>query len=557
MQRDLKTLSQEEFDILVVGGGIYGATLAWDAVLRGLKVALIEKADFASGTSSNSLKIIHGGLRYLQHADFARMRESITERRILLKIAPHLVQPLPCVMPTFGHAIKGPEVMRIGLLMNDVFSFDRNRDLDKQRRLPNGTILSKNKLLEIVPYLDRQDLNGGALWYDAQMTNSERLLLSFVHSAVERGAVAANYVKAEKLLLRDSRVLGVSARDALSDDTFDIRAKLTISTQGPWINQVLADMRGKQAPVAYSTAINLVVNRAFSETHAFAAPTSGEFKDKDAIISKGSRMLFFVPWRGLTLAGTAHKPYVGDAEDYHITESEIEEFLQEVNSALPGANIRRDEIIHTYAGLLPMSSVNEESGDVQLEKHFKIFDHKIQDQIDGLLSLMTVKFTTARGVSEVAVNKAMEKLGKPVVKSQSRDRQIWGGEIFDVGEFIRQSQQSLNHGLSKASKEHLVNTYGARYRDVLDVDINNRSRFETITSDSDILKAEILFGVRKEMAQKLSDVLLRRTELGSAGKAQDEEIQAVAHIMAQELDWSESQTQQEINDYLNIYNVEH
>lgn len=557
MQRDLKTLAQEKFDLLVVGGGIYGATLAWDAVLRGLKVALIEKTDFASGTSSNSLKIIHGGLRYLQHADFVRMRESITERRILLKIAPHLVQPLPCVMPTFGHAIKGPEVMRIGLLMNDLFSFDRNRHLDKQRRLPNGRILSKQKLLDIVPYLERDDLNGGALWYDAQMTNSERLLLSFVHSAVERGAVAANYVKAESLLMRNSHVQGVKARDMLSENTFDIRATLTISTQGPWINDMLADVRGRKEPIAYSTAINLVVNRNFSETHAFAAPTATEFKDKDAIISKGSRMLFFVPWRGLTLAGTAHKPYFGDAEAYTVSESEIADFLLEVNSALPGAHIERDEIIHTYAGLLPMTGVNQESGDVQLQKHFKIIDHKKQDQLDGLMSVLTVKYTTARGVSELAVNQALEKLGKPAMKTQSRETPIWGGDIDDVESFLRDNLTNLNHGMGETSKSHLLETYGTSYRDVLNVESRGASRFETITSDSNILQAEIRFAVRHEMAQKLTDVMMRRIELGTAGKASDATIRAVANVMAEELGWDETKVQQEIQDYLNVYNVKH
>ena len=554
MKRDLEKLAQQEFDLLVVGGGIYGATLAWDAVLRGLKVALIEKSDFASGTSANSLKIIHGGLRYLQHADFIRMRESILERRILLKIAPHLVFPLPCIMPTFGHAVKGPEVMRIGLLMNDIFSADRNRGLDKDHRLPNGKILSKSKLLDLIPRVNRDDVNGGALWYDAHMRNSERLLLSFIHSALEKGAAAANYVKAENLLVKNGRVYGVEARDEIGQKNFQIKANLTITTLGPWINDVLAEFRDQEKQkVQFSTAINLVLNRQLGTEHAFAAPTKAEFRDKDALINKGSRMLFFVPWRGKTLAGTAHKPFYGNAENYRVSEAEIQEFLDEVNSALPDENIKRQDISYVYAGLLPMASVDEESGDVTLEKHFKIIDHKDEDNLEGLLSVLTVKYTTARGVSEAAVNKAVEKLGFGSTAVASRETPIWGGDVGLYQKFIADSKKNLNGVLSAESKSHLLATYGSRYDEIIALGEKDASLLQPLSSDSSVLKAEILFGIRHEMAHTLTDVLMRRTDLGTAGMASSEQINAVADLMANELNWSTDQKTKEIQDYKKLY----
>lgn len=554
MKRDLTTLANETFDLLIIGGGIYGATLARDAALRGLKVALVEKGDFAGGTSSNSLKIIHGGLRYLQHADFARMRESINERRILLRIAPHLVRPMPCVMPTYGHAIKGPEVMRIALLMNDLFSADRNRGLSPDRRLPNGKIISKRQFLEIMPYIKRESLNGGAIWYDAHMINSERLLLSFLHSAVEKGATAANYVEAESLMISNGRALGVQAHDRLSDERFDIRARLTISTTGPWINDLLTQLGRREQPVEFSTAINLVLNRSFNSEFAFAAPTQTQFKDKDALINKGSRLLFFVPWRGLTLAGTAHQPYRGEASSYHVSESEVETFLAEVNSALPGADIKRDEVSHVYAGLLPMAAVNEETGDVTLQKHYRILDHQITDKIEGLLSVLTVKYTTARGVSEAVMNCAARKLGVKAASALSRDAKIWGGEMDHFGDFVQQAMQMMDAGLSPQSKAHLLDTYGSRYQQILKL-AQLVPLAETIAPDSHILKAEILFGMREEMAQKLSDMMMRRTELGSVGKAADHHIESVADIMADELGWTPEQKQQEILDYTKTYQV--
>ncbi|MDZ7314995.1 MAG: FAD-dependent oxidoreductase [candidate division KSB1 bacterium] len=343
MKRDLESLSQETFDVLIIGGGIYGAALAREAVLRGLKTALIEQGDFAGGASSNSLKIVHGGLRYLQHADFSRMRESITERRILLKIAPHLVRPLPCVMPTYGHFIKGPEAMRAAIMLNDLISFDRNFGLKPDRRLPRGRMLSKQEFLDIVPFIRRESLNGGALWYDGLMVNSERLLFAFLHFAAERGLTVANYVKAESLLLEKNRVVGVTVYDRLGDQRFDVRAKLTVAAPGSRLNDILRQT-ADQPEVRFSTAVNLVLSRRFTSEYAFAAPTQRRYKDQDALIDRGSRLLFFVPWRGVTLAGTAHQPYLGDPADYHVTEEEVESFLAEVNSALPDAQIRRDEV---------------------------------------------------------------------------------------------------------------------------------------------------------------------------------------------------------------------
>ena len=555
MQRNTTNLATKEYDVLIIGGGIYGATLAWDAVLRGLTVALIEKGDFASGTSSNSLKIIHGGLRYLQHADFARMRESIMERRILLRIAPHLVSPLPCVMPTLGHAVKGPEVMRVALMINDLFSADRNVGVDPAKKLPAGKIISKADLLDKVPYLERDNLNGGAVWYDAHMLNSERLLLSFLHSAVEQGAVAANYVKAQRLLRSDGRVVGAQAKDLIGGETIDIRAKLTISSSGPWINDVLADLRGGQNKIAFSTALNLIVNRNITDEMAFAAPTAREFKDKDAIISKGSRLLFFVPWRGITIAGTAHKPYYGDAESYHVSEQDIQEFLQEVNSALPGANIKRDEVLHTYSGLLPMSGVNEASGDVQLRKHFKTIDHAKEDNIEGLLSVLTVKYTTARGVSEVVMDQAVEKLGFGRKKSGSRTTPIWGGDVGDYASFLSEETKKMNGVASPTIKSHLLKTYGSRYNDIFAAAGKSRELLSPLGEDTSVLAAEIVHGVRNEMAQKLSDVIMRRTELGTAGKPSAAALSRAAEIMAKELGWDEAKKQAEIAESENLYKI--
>ena len=550
MNREIDRLANEEFDVLIIGGGIYGAIAAWDAVLRGFKTALIDKGDFGSGTSSNSLKIIHGGLRYLQHADFARMRESIRERHTMMYVAPHLAHPLPCVMGTYGHMVKGPEAMRIALLLNDIISADRNKSLDETKHLPSGRLLSKSELLDMVPYIDQTNLNGGAMWYDGLMSNSERLLLSFVHSAADQGVAAGNYVKAEEFLVHNSTVTGIKAKDVTTNTPFTIRAKTTLNTTGPWINNLLMSLNGKESPrVPYSTAMNLVINKRLSDV-AFGASTKSRFKDSDALVSTGSRLLFLVPWRNVTLVGTAHKPFYGNAEEYKPTEQDVEEFLAEVNSALSGTRIERDEVIHQLGGLLPMANANEKTGNVQLQKHFQIIDHEQQDNIDGLITMVSVKYTTSRDVVEKAIDHIAKKQQESA-KSKSAQRKIWGGDIEDYSEFVT---LKLEHSqISQKSFQHLKFTYGSKYNDILKLITDHSELIETLSKATPILKAEVIYALRHEMAVSLSDVVMRRTELGTAGPPDEKALQNTASLMAQELGWSEEKKNNEINKVRDSY----
>ena len=213
MERDPSKLQRNKYDLLVIGGGIYGACVTWDAALRGLSVALVEKGDFASATSANSLKIIHGGLRYLQHGDFKRMRESIRERRTLMEIAPHLVHPLPVLIPTFGHGMQGREVLSLALMINDLIGFDRNRLDDPEKHICRGRVISRRECLELLPGIHKKDLTGGAIFHDAQVYNSERLVLSFIRSAEKAGAELANYVEVTGFIQNSSRHSLVNSRD--------------------------------------------------------------------------------------------------------------------------------------------------------------------------------------------------------------------------------------------------------------------------------------------------------------------------------------------------------
>ncbi len=400
-----------------------------------------------------------------------------------------------------------------------------------------------------MPFVNRDKLNGGAVWYDAHMINSERLLLAFLHSATERGLAAANYARAESLLISQGRVHGAVIHDRIADRRFEVRARLTVNAAGPWINELLGAAGSRETPVAFSTAVNLVLKRRFCNDYAFAAPTARQYRDRDALINRGSRLLFFVPWRGLTLAGTAHRPYRGDAGAYRVSEQEIEEFLAEINGALPGADVRREEVVHVYAGLLPMASVND-AGDVTLVKHYRIIDHSRRDGLEGLLSLLTVKYTTARGVAEAVIQEAMKKLGRRVRSTESRRLPLWGGDVGRFSAFFEEKDRALSGKLPALSRLHLLETYGSQAETVLR---EAPEPYETIAEDSPVLKAEILFALRREMALKLSDLMLRRTELGSGGRPPDAHIQAVADIAATELGWSDEKKEREIQEYLLYY----
>ncbi len=553
MKRDLTQLSSKTYDVLIVGGGIYGATAAWDATLRGLSVALVEKGDFGSATSSNSLKIVHGGLRYLQNADFKRMRESIRERRIMMQIAPHLVHPLPCVMPTYGYSIKSKEAMWIAMLLNDLISFDRNRLSDPQKHLPRGKIISKQECQQIIPGVEEKKLTGGAIWYDAQMYNSERLTLSFVLSAAEAGADVANYVKVTGFLMDDYRVMGVKAKDVLTGNGLEIRAKIVLNTGGPWAEQVLESLNSRRNHrVLWSSAMNLVTRQLIPK-YALGLPGKPRLKAGKGITKKSSQLYFIAPWRNYSLIGTVHAPYYGSPDEYGVTEEQIQTFIDEINAAYPAANLKREDVYFFYGGLLPMAKVNKHTGEVKLLKHYRINDHKKQDGIEGLVSVIGVKYTTARDVSEKAINLVFKKLGKEPPQSMSAMTPVYGGDIEYFEEFLTQEIRRRANEFSPEIVQHLVYNYGSKYSEILKYLKNDRKWGDRVSDRYPVIKAEILYGIKEEMAQKLTDVLLRRTELGSAGNPGNECLKVCATIMAKELGWDAIRIQRELEEAKAVY----
>ncbi|MEO8354732.1 MAG: glycerol-3-phosphate dehydrogenase/oxidase [Chloroflexota bacterium] len=553
MKRDLRELSSRQFDVVVIGGGIHGALTAWDATLRGLSVALIERGDFGGATSQNSLKIIHGGLRYLQDGNLARIRTMARERTTWMKIAPHLIHPLPCLTPTYPKLTRSQLAMKVALTLNDLISFDRNQLIDPEKFLPAGAIISSEECVQLLPGIDSNGMTGAAVWHDAQVYNSERLLLEFIISTAGTGATMANYVEATGLIQHENTVIGVRARDNLSGQIFDIQSKMVINCAGAWIDCLLESTGKMTKPrFAASVAMNLITDQVW-KGHAAGLPSQparrrGRNKDKR------SQLLFIVPWRDKSMIGTWHIPWPSQSPDaFQVTDEIVQEFIDEVNSADPSLELTLDNIQHVNWGFLPVESRAGKNDLLKLVRDGQVINHLKEDGIQGLISLVAVKFTTARVMAEKAVNLAVKQLNLIGMPCRTHLTPIRGGQIENFNKFLKGAFDKAPRGLSPEIIKHLAYTYGSEYESILNYMTNQPELGETVAEDSPVIKAEIVHAVRCEMAQTLRDVIQRRTELGATGLPSMTTLRNCASLMGSELGWSIERQHQEIDSVIQAY----
>jgi glycerol-3-phosphate dehydrogenase len=542
MERSLQKLVDREFDVLVIGGGIYGACVAWDAALRGFSVALVEKNDFGAATSANSLKIIHGGLRYLQDGNLNMVRSMIKERSIWLRIAPHLVHPLPVIMPTYRQFSRSKLALGTAMVLNDSLGFDRNRNLGPLKQIPNGRILSRSEVKTKMHWID-SEATGGVMWHDAQVYDSERLLISIIKSAVKAGATVANYVKVFGFQMNGRIISRVNAKDILNGRTIEIRSKLVINCCGAWSDQVLGLLENKTPAPTYllSAAVNLVI-RKHPLNFAAGVPSSylnGENK-------KQSKMLFITPWQKYTIAGTWHLHCDGRPQDFRVTDEMIENCIEEVNAAYPVLALQREDICRVHVGFLPLDKESVIDQPIKLLRENQIHDHTHRDGVDNLITITGVKYTTARKGAQQVVDLAVHKLNRPPVECRTSEIMVDGGDITQLNDYIAEAIGSRQEGISEQSIAHLVHSYGTNYKDVLNIAAQKKEWAETVSAESPVLKAEIIYAVRKEIAQTLSDVVYRRTPLGMAGKPDNLSLQICASLMAVELGWDQFKMEEEI-----------
>ena len=537
MKRDLTQLSDGEFDLCVIGGGIYGVCAAWDAALRGLSVALVEKCDFGHATSFNSQNTIHGGFRYLQNLDIRRIRAAVRERRTWMAIAPHLVHPLPFLIPTYRHRGKSKQLLYLAFKAYDLLSLDRNRLPDPQKRIPTGRLVSRQECFELFPGMEDNELTGGAVFYDGLIHNSERLGLSILRSAADAGAVVANYAEAVGLLQEGNRITGVKIRDSLTKTELDLRARTVVNMSGPWVNRVLAGLKGHRPKrVELLKVMYLAVKK--------PVPHCGV-----GLLGSHGKYFFVIPWHEHALVGIAELPFQDDdLDELTIREQDVEAFIAKINLARPAMNLRREDVVAIRGGLLPADEASVVRGEPKLTTKARVIDHGKDAGIDGLISVVGIKFTMARSVAEQIVNLVFSKLGHRPPQCRSHATSVHGGTIERFDEFTSQALALHGRDLGEQSVRHLVLNYGSAYREVLDYVDHAPEMGERLCDRSQVLKAEVLHAVREEMAQKLVDVVFRRTELGLLGDPGETALCACAAIMAQEMGWDQARTEQELQE---------
>jgi len=535
MIRDPDELGGCRFDVLVLGGGVYGLTIACDAAERGLSVALIERDDFGCGASFNHLRTIHGGLRYLQSLDIGRARESVRERRTIARIAPHAVKPLPFALPLYRSFTRGKLAMRLGFCLDRLVSVGRNRGVPASHRLPGGRVYSRGSAIQHFPGLKRQALTGAAVWYDYLTVEPDRLTFSWAKAGAGHGAVLVNHMEAVELLKEGGRVAGARARDTIGARTIDVSARVTVNATGAALDRLLEPI-GAATRTPMIKTMNLVTRRDAGEESLGGRSPSG-------------RYLFMVPWRERALFGTWEAGRVSDACDTAVSDSEVAAFVGELNHAFPALDLTFADITLVHRGVVPAAVRGGKAG---LEGHDQIRDHAAEGT-EGLVSVAGTKYTTARAVAERVTDLLMQKLQRAPVTCRTATTLLPGGGTRDVGLAIAEARREYDEGLPTDTIPHLIAAYGSQYGDVLNLTTARPELKARVARNSPVIGAELVLAARSEMAVTLADAMIRRTPVGALGYPGDDAVSRGADLVGAEHRWSEDRKRAEIAAMKSFY----
>jgi len=532
MQRNLEFMATKNYDILVIGGGISGAAIAHDAALRGLSVALVEKADFGGATSSATSKLIHGGLRYMKTIEFSLVRESLRERRTMEYIAPHIVAPIPFMVPNYRKLMQSKLAMVPAMFLYDKLSFDKADLDDIDRKLPGWENYGSKETLVLESGLKQKGLCGSVVYYDCQMFSSERLSLEFILGAAENGADMANYTQVKSLLMDNKCVKGAVVVDVLNNKEFEIRAKTTINAAGPWADYV-TDFIGESArkKLVRSQGIHLIT-RKLTNSHALV------------LTSKTGRIFFIVPWRGLSLIGTTDTRWEGDPDKYGVQKKDVLHFIDEVNEAYPSANLTLEDVMWTYGGLRPIVEKDTKIEDVnKASRKYEIYDHKKDDGISGVISVIGGKYTTSRSLAESVIDMAAFKMNMPIPSHATAGYILPGGRIGSYAGF--RTRIMRDYDVHSDDAIFWTRAYGAHSIALFEAIKNDKKLGEKIDPQYLETWAVVDRAVTKEMALTLDDVIFRRTGLGTTGQLSDKSIRSIATRMKNLLGWTQKRTDSE------------
>ncbi|RLD61645.1 MAG: glycerol-3-phosphate dehydrogenase [Bacteroidetes bacterium] len=544
MERFIENYQGKEFDLVVIGGGITGATVAYEAASRGLLVALIEKSDFGSATSAATSKMIHGGLRYLSTYEFGLVRESLKERRVLTNIAPNFIHPASFLFAIYKKDKVSNFMMKIGMLLYELFSFDKNRLWDKSKKMPHHKSVSSEQVLNLFPNALKDGLMGGQMYYDCSSHSPERFTLAFIKSAVKYGASVTNYTKVEDFIVDEhtkmKTVKGVRVIDELSGKKHNIKANLVINCSGPWADILLDKVKKNHddQELRRSEGIHFVIKK-LTDKHIFSGYTAL------------GKHYFLVPYRNHTLIGTTDKEFIGNPDDYKVTKKAIVELLDDVNNSFGNSEkIKYEDILYTYGGLRPL--VEDQTEDVyHSSRKYEITGEK-KNGIEGLITVEGGKFTTSRMLAEKAIDKALKILKFPKKKSISENSYLYASNIDNFDEFVAKKQKEYPEFLPEQI-ENLTKCYGTEINELFSI-IRENENYTALNKDGENL-AQVQFAIRNEMAVTLPDIMLRRTGMAQLGHPGKETMDKVAKLAAKELGWDNEKLAIEIGKMESILQI--
>jgi glycerol-3-phosphate dehydrogenase len=527
----MQTTTGHTYDLIIIGAGINGAGIARDAALRGLSVLLLDKGDIGGGTSSVSTRLIHGGLRYLEYGEVGLVRESLRERETLLRIAPHLVRPLPLIVPIYQQQQRGRLAIRAGMMVYDALSVHKS--------LPRHRMLNPDETLTEAPGLNSSGLLGAALYFDAQVEFAERLVLENVLSEIEHGGAVHTYSQVDGFTIDESKIRGVHYRDLLSGEQRCAQASIVINAAGPWVDDVIGITKQNSNRLIGGTKGSHIIVGSFA-----GAPRTAIYVEAHV----DRRPLFIIPWNGNYLIGTTDTRFEGDLNAVEIDESEKGYLLQEANRYFPEARLTASSIKYCYSGVRPLAFTDRRPENAITRRHF-VREHP---SLDGLLSVVGGKLTTYRHLAKEAVDSVMRKLGRNEARVDTAKIQLPGARCESFEDFSKEFHNASEQPSTISNR--LLRIYGTRATEVLALVKRDQTLAEVIDDESGAVAAEVVFSFENELAQTLSDCLLRRTMVGLNSSCGRNAVEAAAMVGRKFLGWSAERARREVQDYRDLIN---
>lgn len=516
----LAALAGERFDVVIIGGGIIGAGIARDAAIRGLRVALFEKHDFGSGTTAGSTRLVHGGLRYLEMLDFGLVRMDLRERETLLRIAPHLVKPLEFVLPFYGSSLFYRCKMKLGMTLYDLLSYDKS--------LPRHRFLSPAELKKMEPSLCQQDLQGAMAYFDAQANSPERLCLENIIDAREQGAQTFNYAEVTGAVSTGEVIQGIRVRDLLSDDRTEVsvEGRVIVNASGPWFDRVAGELTGPGMDTQIRTTKGV---------HIGCPPVTNRAVVVFSCVD--GRLMFVIPWLGLSWIGTTDTEFAGDPATAHATSADVDYVLRSVTDYFPV--LKTEQVYFSNAGVRAL--VKEPGPNSSVSRKHRIIDGA-HSGAGNLISVLGGKITGYRAIAEEAVDAVCAKL-KVNAPCMTATNSLPGAR----GD--AQPDGVAGAGLEDETIKHLFELYGSRATEVLQLAASAERLREPLSPYAPDIAAQVVFAVRAEQCARLVDFLLRRTLLGFSRDQGQSAVAGAAALLAEEIGWSPERTKAEISLY--------